>query len=109
VIECEAGNGRPAVASLLAELGRRRMTNVLVEGGAEAFGSFLDARLIDEVHIFIAPKLLGGQDAKPVAAGLGPAQVRNAWPLADWTYERIGVDLYVRGRLPAAHALTVSD
>ncbi|HEY3967178.1 MAG TPA: bifunctional diaminohydroxyphosphoribosylaminopyrimidine deaminase/5-amino-6-(5-phosphoribosylamino)uracil reductase RibD, partial [Planctomycetaceae bacterium] len=52
-------NNRPAVAALLAELGRRRMTNVLVEGGGEILGAFFDAQFIDEVHVFIAPKLLG--------------------------------------------------
>ena len=38
---------RPSVSALLAELGKRRMTNLLVEGGAEILGSFRDARLID--------------------------------------------------------------
>ena len=37
------------------ELGRRRLTNVLVEGGSRLLGSLLDSREIDEVHVFIAP------------------------------------------------------
>ena len=49
--------------ALLGELGRRRMTNVLVEGGGRVLGSLLDARQIDEVHVFIAPKLVGGAAA----------------------------------------------
>src|SRR5262249_52795236 len=55
-----AANGRPSVAALLQELGRRRMTNVLVEGGAAVFGSFLAAGLVDEFHVFVAPKMFGG-------------------------------------------------
>src|SRR5262249_34016937 len=43
VISLPAARGRPAVAPLLDELGRRRMTNVLVEGGSEVLGGFLDA------------------------------------------------------------------
>src|SRR5262249_28998026 len=46
-------------AELLAELGRRRMTNVLVEGGSALLGSFFDAGLVDEAHVFVAPKFLG--------------------------------------------------
>ncbi len=46
--------------ALLAELGRRRMTNVLVEGGSQLLGSLWDARAIDEIYAFIAPKILGG-------------------------------------------------
>src|SRR6476660_489346 len=49
------------LVQLLDELGRRRMTNVLFEGGASLLGSLFDARLIDEAHVFIAPKLFGGQ------------------------------------------------
>src|SRR5262249_7269735 len=46
-----AAQGRPDVAALLDELGRRRITNVLVEGGGEVLGSFVDAGVIDEVHV----------------------------------------------------------
>ena len=54
----------PEVPALLDELGRRRFTNLLVEGGAEVLGSFLAAGAIDEVHVFLAPRLVGGKDAK---------------------------------------------
>ena len=39
---------------LLEELGRRQMTNVLVEGGGQLLGSLFDARAVDEVHVFLA-------------------------------------------------------
>src|SRR5205085_11417757 len=58
------------LVQLLDELGRRRMTNILVEGGASLLGSLFDARQIDEVHTFIAPKLFGGQKARtPIRGG----------------------------------------
>jgi len=44
---------------LLAELGSRRITNLLVEGGAEVFRSLFAAGLADEVLAFVAPRLLG--------------------------------------------------
>ena len=71
VLELPAQNGRPAVAELLRELGRRRMTNVLVEGGAAVLGSFHDAGLVDELHVFMAPKLIGGTAALSPVGGLG--------------------------------------
>ena len=56
---------------LFDELGRRQMTNVLVEGGGRLLGSLFDARLIDEVHVFIAPKLAGGGESPGPIAGRG--------------------------------------
>src|SRR5579885_619836 len=88
-----AGGGRPSADALLAELGRRRMTNVLVEGGAEVLGSFLDARAIDEVHVFVAPKLAGGREALTPVGGRGVERIAEALPLAEWRVEVIEGDV----------------
>jgi diaminohydroxyphosphoribosylaminopyrimidine deaminase/5-amino-6-(5-phosphoribosylamino)uracil reductase len=90
-------SGRPDVRMLLQELGRRRMTNVLVEGGSEVFGSFRDANAIDEVHVFVAPSLAGGSAARSPMAGTGIEKIAEALRLADWKIEPIGGDLYVHG------------
>jgi diaminohydroxyphosphoribosylaminopyrimidine deaminase/5-amino-6-(5-phosphoribosylamino)uracil reductase len=88
---------RPSVPALLDELGRRRLTNVLVEGGAEVLGSFRDADAIDEVHVFIAPRLAGGASAKTPIGGQGVARIKEALPLAQWQVEMIEGDLFVHG------------
>ena len=54
---------QPDLKQCLLELGRKEMTNILIEGGGSLLGSCFDARLIDEVHIFIAPKIVGGKAA----------------------------------------------
>lgn len=84
---------------LLNELGRRRMTNVLVEGGGRLLGSLYDAGELDEVHVFIAPKLAGGQDAAVPLGGLGVEQMSQARWLQTPLVERLGDDLYVHGRV----------
>jgi diaminohydroxyphosphoribosylaminopyrimidine deaminase/5-amino-6-(5-phosphoribosylamino)uracil reductase len=94
--------GRPSVSALLDELGRRRMTNVLVEGGSEVLGSFLDAAAIDEVHVFMAPLLVGGTTAKGPVGSQGTNRLADAMRLRDWTVERVGQDLYWHGWIPAA-------
>ncbi|MBM3997070.1 MAG: bifunctional diaminohydroxyphosphoribosylaminopyrimidine deaminase/5-amino-6-(5-phosphoribosylamino)uracil reductase RibD [Planctomycetes bacterium] len=63
-------DGRPDIMKLLDELGRRRWTNLLVEGGAGVLGRFFDLGLVDEIHAFIAPKVIGGS-AKTAVVGLG--------------------------------------
>ena len=88
---------RPAVQALLSELGRRRMTNVLVEGGAAVLGSFFDARAVDEVHVFIAPRLIGGAEARTPIAGRGVERMGEALALKEWQVEQVEGDLLVQG------------
>ncbi|MCG8450606.1 MAG: bifunctional diaminohydroxyphosphoribosylaminopyrimidine deaminase/5-amino-6-(5-phosphoribosylamino)uracil reductase RibD [Pirellulales bacterium] len=92
------GNDRAArLESLLDELGKRHMTNLLVEGGAEVLGTFLDRQEIDEVHAFVAPKLIGGEDAPSAIAGKGLAEMSAALDLQRVTYETLGEDLHIHG------------
>jgi len=84
---------------LFAELVRRDVTCLLVEGGGTLLGSLFDAQLLDEFHVFIAPKLIGGKDAVSPILGLGIAEMRSAVSLNLSAVERIGPDIYVRGKL----------
>ena len=52
IVCCAGDDHRARLDFLLAELGRRRMTNVLIEGGGEVLGSLLDLDQIDEVSCF---------------------------------------------------------
>ena len=99
ILVCEGANRHERLAWLLGELGRRRMTNILVEGGGHVLGSFLDAGLIDEVHVFIAPKLVGGAAAPSPIAGQGIELMGRALELMSPQIEIIGDDVYVHGRV----------
>jgi diaminohydroxyphosphoribosylaminopyrimidine deaminase/5-amino-6-(5-phosphoribosylamino)uracil reductase len=99
VLRLPDANGRADVGALLAELGRRRMTNLLVEGGAAVVGSFFDARAIDEVHVFLAPRLAGGSGAHAPVGGLGVETIAQALNVEGLTVESVAGDLYVRGRI----------
>ncbi|MDB5392079.1 MAG: riboflavin biosynthesis protein RibD [Planctomycetaceae bacterium] len=91
--------GHPDLLRILGELGARRMTNVLVEGGSDILGRFRDAQEIDEVHTFIAPKLIGGRDGFSPIGGQGVNSPEFGMPLIDPIVERIGNDIYVHGRI----------
>ena len=92
-----AAGGRTDVEALLAELGRRRMTNLLIEGGAGVLGAFLDAGVIDEVHVFIAPLLAGGAEARTAVGGRGVEKIAEALRLTETRVEVIEGDLLVHG------------
>jgi diaminohydroxyphosphoribosylaminopyrimidine deaminase/5-amino-6-(5-phosphoribosylamino)uracil reductase len=99
VFVCDGENHSARLDALLEELGRRRMTNVLVEGGGRLLGSLLDAGGIDEVHVFIAPKLIGGAPAPGPIAGEGIEQLSQALSLEGPKVQQLGPDTYVHGRV----------
>jgi diaminohydroxyphosphoribosylaminopyrimidine deaminase/5-amino-6-(5-phosphoribosylamino)uracil reductase len=86
-------------ASLLDELGRRGMTNVLLEGGGTVLGSARDADEIDEVHVFVAPRLIGGDSATAACLGLGAPTIETAKTISFMRFESLDGDLHVWGRV----------
>jgi diaminohydroxyphosphoribosylaminopyrimidine deaminase/5-amino-6-(5-phosphoribosylamino)uracil reductase len=93
---CEVSS-LPDAGALLDEMGRRRMTNVLVEGGAAVLGTFLDAGEIDELHVFIAPRLAGGAEGKTPIGGRGVEKIADALALTEWRAEMVEGDVCLHG------------
>ncbi len=85
------------LSELMLELGRRDFTNVLVEGGAELLGGCLDQHLMDEVHVFIAPKLVGSSDAPSPIGGQGIVEMQDALNLTNLSVERLDGDIHISG------------
>jgi hypothetical protein len=80
---------------LVKELGRRRWTNLLVEGGAGILVLF-DADLVDEVEAFVAPLIVGGCGPSPVG-GIGTQRIADGRRLRT-RVEILDGDIWVRGR-----------
>ncbi|WP_254507147.1 bifunctional diaminohydroxyphosphoribosylaminopyrimidine deaminase/5-amino-6-(5-phosphoribosylamino)uracil reductase RibD [Anatilimnocola floriformis] len=99
VISLPGASSSERLTELLDELGRRRMTNILVEGGGQLLGSLFDAGQVDEAHCFIAPKFFGGSGATSPLAGQGIAEPERAWKFEHFTRRTVGDDIYVSGRL----------
>ncbi len=94
------GDGPVPIVPLLDELGRRGMTNLLVEGGGRVVGSFLDAGEVDAAEVFLAPIVEGGDHPRTAARGVGCLRMNEAPRLEDVAIDRIGDDVHLRGRLP---------
>ncbi len=65
--------------SLLDELGRRDVLQLLVEGGAHVAHNFHAAGLVDRYVVYVAPAVLGGDDGVPLMAGTGAPTMRDVW------------------------------
>ena len=96
VLVLPESDGASNLPTLLDALGRRRWTNLLVEGGASVLGTFFDMDLVDEAHVFICPKVIGGAAAKSPVAGRGVSQLVHAEKWVGESFEEIDGDAYVR-------------
>ena len=83
VLRVEGHARRVALGPALQALRARGLTSLMVEGGSEVLGSFLSARLVDQVALFRAPLLLGGRGSRPAFGGEDPVEIAGAlrlWP-----------------------------
>ena len=100
LVEIRAGDdGRVALGAVLDHLARREVAALLVEGGPTVHGSFNDAELIDEMALFIAPFVIGG-DGPPAVAGRGVASLEAAKRLVFENIDRHDEDLEIRAVRP---------
>lgn len=83
--------------TLLGDLGQRGVTRLLAEGGGKVLGELRDLGLIDEVWSFFAPVLSGGPAVS--MAGRGVRSNEEAEVLTDVSYQRLGSDLLVCGKV----------
>ena len=94
-------NGRLDLAALTAELGRRGVMSLLVEGGATVHGAFLAAGLVDRVTAYVAPLLIGGAAAPGPVGGDGVSRLSEAIRPAALRVERLGDDVKLTTDLTA--------
>ena len=82
---------------VLKDLGAKGVESVLIEGGGHTLGEAFDQRLVDRVVFYVAPTLIGG--GVPAIAGRGAGSNEEGLRLNDATYQRIGPDLKIEGRV----------
>ncbi|MDE0468172.1 MAG: bifunctional diaminohydroxyphosphoribosylaminopyrimidine deaminase/5-amino-6-(5-phosphoribosylamino)uracil reductase RibD [Candidatus Poribacteria bacterium] len=100
VITVPAAHSKVCFKRLMEILGKREITSVLIEGGGEINASAIAAGVVDKVMCFVAPKLIGGQNAPGPIGGVGIRSLADAVNL-----QRINVtpipehDLLIEGYL----------
>ena len=106
VLVLPAQNGRVSLGACLARLGRMGINSLLIEGGSELNATALRSGLVNRVALYIAPRLLGGQDAKGAIGGRSPRNLAGAIPLTDIRIQRLGEDLFIEGTCLSVKAST---
>ncbi|MBK1810384.1 bifunctional diaminohydroxyphosphoribosylaminopyrimidine deaminase/5-amino-6-(5-phosphoribosylamino)uracil reductase RibD [Clostridium sp. YIM B02505] len=97
IIITPSKNGRVDLPLLMKELGVRKVDSVLLEGGSELNYSALEEGVVDKVNAFIAPKIIGGNEAKTPVGGRGKAYMGEAIKLNNIDIYRLGDDMMIEG------------
>ena len=99
VLIIDSKEGKVDLRSCLRKLGEIGMVNLLLEGGSQVNGSFLDEGLIDKFLLFLSPKLIGDPQALGIFGGRGVSTLKEAVVLKKIKTKRIGEDIFVEGYL----------
>ena len=91
--------GKVDLKSSLLKLGELGLMSLLVEGGSQINGSFLDQGLIDKIFLFLSPKLIGDPMAPGIFNGAGVASLKEAISIRDLKVRKIGEDILLEGYL----------
>ena len=97
ILEVKGKAGLVNLRDMLKNLGRLKITNILVEGGGTLIGSLFDEGLVDKVLFFISPKIIGGKEAISSVMGKGVSHPDQAFRLKDIHLQRIAGDFLVEG------------
>jgi diaminohydroxyphosphoribosylaminopyrimidine deaminase/5-amino-6-(5-phosphoribosylamino)uracil reductase len=88
------GHGVP-LGRLMEDLGKRDVQGVLLEGGPTLAWAAVEEGVVDQVVVYLAPKLIGGTEAPTVLGGRGFAPISSALDLRVRSFDRVGEDLKV--------------
>jgi len=97
LLELPSEEGSVDLERLLKVLGEREITSVLVESGGILLGSLFDQRLVDKVITFIAPIIIGSQEAKTAVGGKGVDKVVDSIKLERVSTRNCDQDLMFSG------------
>jgi len=85
------------LSGVLQQLGERSIQSVLVEGGPLLAGLLLEAGLVDKVTFFVAPIIIGSQDAPSAIGGGGVEKISEAPELERVEIKQHGRDVEITG------------
>ncbi len=86
-------NGQVDLVILMKRLGEIGINNIMLESGGELAASMINSGLVDSGVVFIAPKIIGGRDAKTIAEGAGISLVSDAKTGVFTKTKRFGSDI----------------
>lgn len=103
VLVCPSKGGHVDLQWLWKDLGQREISSLLIEGGARVIGRALKRNLVDKLFIFIAPKIVGDQEALSSIDGLQTTDINQLVRLNNLTVYKIDQDIFIQGYVHGNH------
>ncbi len=83
--------------ALMKEIGSHGIMSVMIEGGSRIAASAVRAGIVDKVMFYIAPKIIGGDDAVSSIGGKAPRFIKDSILLENLTATKTGEDILIEG------------
>jgi diaminohydroxyphosphoribosylaminopyrimidine deaminase/5-amino-6-(5-phosphoribosylamino)uracil reductase len=99
VLVLPAQHGRVSLRACLDRLGRLGISSLLIEGGSNINASALRQGVVNRIRCYVAPRLLGGQDAAGMIGGVAPRRLAHCVSLTAWSVRPLGADLVIDARV----------
>ncbi|MBS4960373.1 MAG: bifunctional diaminohydroxyphosphoribosylaminopyrimidine deaminase/5-amino-6-(5-phosphoribosylamino)uracil reductase RibD [Clostridiales bacterium] len=96
-ILCKNKEGHVDLQDAMKKLGEKDIDSILLEGGGTLNFSAIEEGIVDQLVVFIAPKLIGGKDAKTFLEGRGFSKMASAVQLDGIEMSLIGQDIIICG------------
>lgn len=96
ILQVRRSRGKLDLQDLMRRLGARGIDGILLEGGGELNYSAVTAGIVNEVDVFMAPKILGGRDACTPVEGQGAEKPDLGQAFALQSVEQIEGDILIR-------------
>lgn len=97
IVTTEPKNNKVDLWSFLRLAANMGIMHIMVEGGGKLVGSLFDEKLVDRVLFFIAPKIIGGDKARPSVGGIGIKTIGSAIRLKNIEIKNFRDDILVTG------------
>jgi diaminohydroxyphosphoribosylaminopyrimidine deaminase/5-amino-6-(5-phosphoribosylamino)uracil reductase len=97
ILRASGKDGKIELSTVIQELGSRGLNDVMVEAGAGLAGAFVEGGHVNKIAAFVAPMIIGGNDAVSAIAGKGIETLSDALTLERVSFSMIDSDILIEG------------
>ena len=95
ILQIQKLNNQIDLQHLMQVLGDLGVSSIILEGGGNLHWSALHQKIVDKLHVYIAPKLIGGKHAPSPIQGVGISRIKDAIQLRNTTFQQFEKDIFI--------------